>query len=190
MTRVALEIVGQSGLGYSFETLDETKSNQYAAAVKMLLCVLRYITHSFYSRCELTSAWINSPAFGAIPILRQVLPYVCNLGTPSFRRWAVRFLPSKNVQLLIKATNAMDETSKKIFYLKKAALEKGDDAVVQQIGEGRDIMSVLSELCLCYEVLTWTKMSESVVFISLVRSNLNAHETDRMPDHELLGQMS
>lgn len=37
MTRVALEIVGQSGLGYSFETLDETKSNQYAAAVKMLL---------------------------------------------------------------------------------------------------------------------------------------------------------
>ena len=37
MTRVALEIIGQGGLGYSFETLDETKSNQYAAAVKMLL---------------------------------------------------------------------------------------------------------------------------------------------------------
>ncbi|EIM79589.1 cytochrome P450 [Stereum hirsutum FP-91666 SS1] len=143
MTRVALEIVGQSGLGYSFETLDETKSNQYAAAVKMLF-----------------------PAFGAIPILRQILPYVCNIGTPSFRRWAVRFLPSKNVQLLIKATKAMDETSKKIFYLKKAALEKGDDTVVQQIGEGRDIMSVL------------------------MRSNLNAHEADRMPDYELLGQMS
>lgn len=32
-----------------------------------------------------------------------------------------------------------------IFNAKKAALEKGDDAVVLQIGEGRDIMSVLSE---------------------------------------------
>lgn len=60
----------------------------------------------------------------------------------------------------------MDETSKKIFYLKKAALEKGDDTVVQQIGEGRDIMSVLSELCICYKVLMLTKISGSVVFIS------------------------
>lgn len=39
MTRVALELIGQGGLGYSFETLDETKSNRYANAVKLLLCV-------------------------------------------------------------------------------------------------------------------------------------------------------
>lgn len=47
MTRVALEIIGQSGLGYSFETLDESKSNQYAIAVKMLLCVIITIVVHF-----------------------------------------------------------------------------------------------------------------------------------------------
>lgn len=39
MTRIALELIGQGGLGYSFETLDERKSNRYAEAVKMLLHV-------------------------------------------------------------------------------------------------------------------------------------------------------
>lgn len=41
--------------------------------------------------------------------------------------------------------DVIHETSKMIFYSKKAALEKGDDAVVHQVGEGRDIISVLSE---------------------------------------------
>lgn len=39
MTRVALELIGQSGLGYSFEALDEDKTNRYAEAVKLLLHV-------------------------------------------------------------------------------------------------------------------------------------------------------
>ena len=47
----------------------------------------------------------------------------------------------------------MDEMSKKIFYHKKAALEKGDTAVVHQIGEGRDILSVLSEFCFRLEIM-------------------------------------
>lgn len=39
MTRVALELIGQGGLGYSFETLEEGKTNRYTTAVKMLLYV-------------------------------------------------------------------------------------------------------------------------------------------------------
>lgn len=73
------------------------------------------------------------------------LPYFSNLGTAAFRRWALQLLPSENVKLLIDATDVMDETSRTVFYHKKAALEKGDDDVVLQIGEGRDIMSILSE---------------------------------------------
>lgn len=38
----------------------------------------------------------------------------------------------------------MDETSNAILSAKRKALEKGDDAVVHQVGEGRDIMSILS----------------------------------------------
>lgn len=54
-------------------------------------------------------------------------------------------MPSKTIKQLIDATDVMDETSRMVFSHKKEALEKGDDAVVHQIGEGRDIMSVLSE---------------------------------------------
>lgn len=41
----------------------------------------------------------------------------------------------------------MDETSKEVFNHKKMALMKGDDAVVHQIGEGNDIISILSKSC-------------------------------------------
>jgi len=39
MTRIALELVGQAGLGYSFEALDdiEAKDNTYASALKQLV---------------------------------------------------------------------------------------------------------------------------------------------------------
>lgn len=44
MTRVALELIGQGGLGYSFETLEDGRTNRYTTAVKMLLYVLPLIS--------------------------------------------------------------------------------------------------------------------------------------------------
>lgn len=76
---------------------------------------------------------------------RQVFPWVCELGTPALRRWIGANLPWPDLNHAVYLTDIMDETSKTIFYSKKAALEKGDDAVALQVGEGRDIMSVLSE---------------------------------------------
>lgn len=39
MTRVALELVGQGGLGYSFESLDENSSNEWGNALKDFVSV-------------------------------------------------------------------------------------------------------------------------------------------------------
>jgi hypothetical protein len=36
MSRAALEYIGQGGLGYSFDALDETKTNTYSEVIKML----------------------------------------------------------------------------------------------------------------------------------------------------------
>lgn len=79
-------------------------------------------------------------------MLLLILPYLSNIGSAAFRRWVIRLIPSKNIQALVEAAETMDESSKKIFNEKKAALKRGDDAVVHQIGEGRDILSILSEL--------------------------------------------
>lgn len=45
----------------------------------------------------------------------------------------------------------MHNTSVDIFESKKEALENGDKALSNQVGQGKDIMSILSEyLQLCY----------------------------------------
>lgn len=36
ISRAALEYIGQAGLGYSFDALDEKKVNTFSEAVKML----------------------------------------------------------------------------------------------------------------------------------------------------------
>lgn len=49
MTRTALEIMGQGGLGYSFDPLSEAKRNIFGDALKALV----YVTRSL-SRCYVT----------------------------------------------------------------------------------------------------------------------------------------
>lgn len=48
----------------------------------------------------------------------------------------------------------MNETSIKILEEKKKALKKGDDAVVHQVAEGRDIMSILRKCFMLVHVQT------------------------------------
>lgn len=76
-------------------------------------------------------------------LYRLLLPWVVDVGPPALLRWLARNLPWHDLNHLAYLVDIMEETSKKIFYSKKTALEKGDDAVMLQIGEGRDIMSVL-----------------------------------------------
>ena len=42
MGRAALELIGQSGIGYSFDPLTEDVSDEYADAVKTFACVSIY----------------------------------------------------------------------------------------------------------------------------------------------------
>lgn len=81
----------------------------------------------------------------------------------------------------------MHKTSTKIFEGKKKALEKGDDAVVHQVAEGRDIMSILRAFsCICCNVCILRRYSFSFV----VKANMSASEDTRLPDSEILAQMS
>ncbi|RDX54454.1 cytochrome P450 [Lentinus brumalis] len=143
MGRTTLEVLGQAGLGYSFDPLTEDRPDEFANAVKDLF-----------------------PQLAKTGILRLLLPYVLDLGTASFRRRVVELLPNKRVQRLKDISDIMHERSVLIFNEKKAALEKGDDALKHQVGEGRDIMSIL------------------------LRANIMAAEQDKLPDEELIAQVS
>ena len=57
----------------------------------------------------------------------------------------MRALPSKPVRALVDIVDIMDHTSREILERKKEALQKGDAEVSQEVGEGKDIMSILGQ---------------------------------------------
>lgn len=78
----------------------------------------------------------------------NVLPHVSNIGPASFRRFMLGLLPWKDVHHLRDMADYMYNLGAEIFDSKKLALEKGDEVVAQQIGRGKDLISILSKLVL------------------------------------------
>ena len=74
----------------------------------------------------------------------RFLPYFMKLGPAWFRRQIVDILPSKSVQRLKDIIDTMERTSVDIVEKKRAAFLEGEEAVVKQLGMGKDIMSILS----------------------------------------------
>ncbi|KAF8069171.1 cytochrome P450 [Lyophyllum atratum] len=145
MSRAALEMIGQSGLGYSFDSLTEgVEPHPYSKAAKELIPLSS--TMQFQ--------------------LHVLLPKLFRIGSPRFRRFVIDLIPSKSIQRLRDIINLMDQTTIDIFHEKKKALEGGDEALSQKVEHAKDIMSIL------------------------MKANMEADEADRLPDDEVLGQMS
>jgi hypothetical protein len=87
----------------------------------------------------------NRPARFALHFWRVLIPYVVPYIPSSLGSQLASYVPHANLQKLQKIVRKMDEQSRQIYYEKKTAFEKGDKAVEQQIGEGKDIMSILSK---------------------------------------------
>ncbi|KAI0760478.1 cytochrome P450 [Fomes fomentarius] len=143
MGRTALELIGQAGLGYSFDSFIADSPDDFGGAVKAF-----------------------QPVSVKINALRRLLPYVIDIGPPWLRRKVLELIPHKGLHEMKEIVDTMHRRSVEIFEEKKRALEKGDEAVTQQVGEGKDIMSIL------------------------LRANMEASEEDRLPEKELIGQMS
>ncbi|KAF8659050.1 hypothetical protein AX16_001922 [Volvariella volvacea WC 439] len=145
LSRTALELIGQSGLGYSFDPLVEGQSpHPYGASIKNLI-----------------------PANLKLIVPRiLILPWAERIGTPRFRRSIVDILPWKSLHALRDIIDTMHATSVEIVQQKKKALAEGDDAVMRQVGQGKDIISIL------------------------LRANMEANDEDKLTDDEVLGQLS
>ena len=76
-------------------------------------------------------------------MLRQLLPLIYRIGTASFRRKLVEWTPSRRVQRAKYLIDVLDRTSRQIYGKKLEALRQGDKATLDQIGSGKDILSIL-----------------------------------------------
>ncbi|KAJ2929646.1 hypothetical protein H1R20_g7436, partial [Candolleomyces eurysporus] len=147
MGRTALELIGQSGYGYSFDSLEEgAPEHPFATGIKNLL------------------GNIND---GGILVARMiVLPLVYGVGTPKFQRAVVNILPWKALHDLRDMIDTIHNTSVEIVNKTKQALTEGKAGSERRIGRGKDIMSIL------------------------IKANMEASEEDRLPESEIIAQIS
>ncbi|KAJ2915637.1 hypothetical protein MD484_g4757, partial [Candolleomyces efflorescens] len=145
-TRTALELIGQSGLGYSFDSLEEDAPE-----------------HPFFTSIQNLGGTIFS---GPLAIVRMFCyKFVENIGTPKFRRAVVNLIPWGQLHRARDMVDVMHDTSVEIFEKTKQSLKEGGE-LSSRHGRGKDIMSVL------------------------VKANMAASEEDRLPENELLAQIS
>ncbi|KAI0318192.1 cytochrome P450 [Amylostereum chailletii] len=142
MGRLALELIAQAGMGYTFNAL-QGENNDYALALKTYLPT--------WSSIQLESRWL--------PTLLSIFPQ-------RFLRVLADNVPWPAVQSLAKMSDTLYDVPKEIWENKKALAAQGADGIVNQLGEGKDVMSIL------------------------LNSNSAADEHDRLPDDELLAQMT
>lgn len=145
MSRAALEIVGQAGLGHPFDSLNTEVEDEYGKSISNL-----------------------SPTMGrpGMVIGAQLLPWLIKIGSPNFRRFLVNHLPWRSMEKLSEIVDIMDNTARRVLESKKAALDMGDEAVLQRVGEGKDILS------------------------TLLRANMSCSAENRLPDSEIVAQIS
>lgn len=86
------------------------------------------------------------PRFASLLLFRQQLHILVKIDIPRFRRFIVDHLPFKDVKQVRGIIDSIQHTSTEILEAKKRALQEGDEAIVRQIGQGKDITSIL---CTC-----------------------------------------
>ncbi|KAH9066038.1 cytochrome P450 [Lactarius deliciosus] len=119
MGKLALELIGQAGLGYSFGIF-EGRDDEYCRALK---------------------EWI--PAQSSLAVSQNLLPYVDNILHPKVLKFLGRTLPWPKLHHFMDLAETLNSKSRGIHEAKKRLLESGDDATVKQVGDGKDIISLL-----------------------------------------------
>ncbi|KIK57095.1 hypothetical protein GYMLUDRAFT_247353 [Collybiopsis luxurians FD-317 M1] len=121
MARTALELVGQAGLGYSFDPLTSGEATHpYTEIINQLMPTVMRMQYWFLI----------------------VLPLASRIGSPNFRRFAVNLMALfwNDLRHIRDMIDYMHDIASKIYDSKKQASEKGDEEAVQQLGRGKDLI--------------------------------------------------
>ncbi|TBU25722.1 cytochrome P450 [Dichomitus squalens] len=143
MARTTLEMLGQAGLGYSFDSFTEDSSDAYGESLK-----------NFF------------PVLSRLHFLGFIVTAVSYILSDNAIRVILRHFPHAETRRMMNISDTMMRRSQEIIDGKKDALRKGDEALARQVGEGKDIMSIL------------------------LKANMTAMDTEKLTDEEVIAQMS
>ena len=80
----------------------------------------------------------------SLTVSRNLFPYVYKIFHPKILKFVGRMLPWPGLNQLMDVAETMNAEARRIYQTKKRLLESGDDATVKQVGNGKDIISLLS----------------------------------------------
>ncbi|RPD53161.1 cytochrome P450 [Lentinus tigrinus ALCF2SS1-7] len=141
-SRYSLEAVGRTTLGYTFGPLKK-HGTDYSRALKEF-----------------------GPTLAQLHLWRPLLPWLRKTFPPALLRSGVGLLPMKALHHMQWISDSVFAMSKQLLNQKMENLRKGDEALLHEVGEGKDLMSVL------------------------LRENMSTKDVDSLSEPELLGQMS
>ncbi|KAH9057443.1 cytochrome P450 monooxygenase [Lactarius vividus] len=121
--RFALELIGEAGLGHSFGTL-EGRNDKY---------------------CRALNEWM--PTMSSLAVHRNLFPYVHRVFHPTILKLLGRMLPWPKLNHLMDISETMNAGARRIYETKKRLLELGYDPTTKQVGDGKDILSLLMQTC-------------------------------------------
>ncbi|OJT04914.1 hypothetical protein TRAPUB_4294 [Trametes pubescens] len=120
MARATLEMLGQAGLGYSFDDFTDNSTDTFGEALKMFF-----------------------PLLGCVPFLTVLLPTLSYIFPDWLMNKLLRLVPDRDIKRMLEVSDTMTQCSLEIINDRKSALLKGDNVLVRQVGAGKDIMSLL-----------------------------------------------
>lgn len=85
-----------------------------------------------------------SPTLSSLGVYRNLFPYVYKIFHPKILKVIGRVLPWPTLNHLMDLAEALDIQARNVYETKKRLLESGDDATTKQVGEGKDLISLLS----------------------------------------------
>ncbi|KAI0657006.1 cytochrome P450 [Cubamyces menziesii] len=121
MSRFSLECVGRAALGYSFGPL-EKHGTDYSRALKEF-----------------------GPTIVQLHTWRPLLPWLKRVFPRSWLRFGAEVIPYKPLQRMRGISDSVNATARQILQQKKEMLQKSDKMMMQELGEGTDLMSILMQ---------------------------------------------
>ena len=127
---------------------------------------------------------LSRPATSSLLFLASLFPYIYKTFNPKFLKFVGRMLPWPKLNHLLDLAETLNAEARRVYETKKKLLESGDDETVKQVGEGKDILSILST----YDTVAFWLMALTWIFV--VRASAAESEADRLSEDELIGQMA
>ncbi|KAJ7775924.1 cytochrome P450 [Mycena maculata] len=119
LNRTSLEMIGRTGIGYSFDRMLAGKeaNDKYAETLKELL-----------------------PTTFKLALLFPFLPHAIQMGSAAFRRFMVNIIPSKTLHQVRDMVDFMERTARQLVEAKKEAVRRGH---LDMADNSKDIMTLL-----------------------------------------------